>query len=35
MGTGAMVTSETVITDADGEHVVTATSTLLIGSEDA
>ncbi|GGO66057.1 UPF0336 protein [Microbacterium nanhaiense] len=35
MGTGAMLTSETVITDAAGEHVVTATSTLLIGSEDA
>ena len=34
MGSGAMVTSETVITDAAGEHVVTATSTLLIGSED-
>lgn len=35
MGTGAMLTSETVITDSVGEHVVTATSTLLIGSEDA
>ncbi|HLS92430.1 MAG TPA: MaoC family dehydratase N-terminal domain-containing protein [Microbacterium sp.] len=35
MGTGAMVTSETDVTDADGEHVLTATSTLLIGSEDA
>ena len=29
-----MVTSETHVTDADGNLVVTATSTLLIGSED-
>jgi len=35
MGSGAMVTSETRVTDADGSLVVTATSTLLIGSEDA
>lgn len=34
MGSGAMVTSETLVTDADGELVLTATSTLLIGSED-
>lgn len=35
MGSGAMVASETEITDAAGNHVVTASSTLLIGSEDA
>ena len=34
MGSGAMVTSETLVTDAHGALVVTATSTLLIGSED-
>ncbi|MGO2096951.1 MAG: FAS1-like dehydratase domain-containing protein [Candidatus Microbacterium stercoravium] len=34
MGSGAMVTSETHVTDADGNLVVTATSTLLIGSEE-
>lgn len=34
MGTGAMVSSETEITDAAGAHVVTTASTLLIGSED-
>ncbi|MGO1267215.1 MAG: FAS1-like dehydratase domain-containing protein [Microbacterium gubbeenense] len=33
MGSGAMVTSETDVTDADGGLVLTATSTLLIGSE--
>lgn len=32
-GKGAMVTSEAEITDATGEHVVTATSVLLIGGE--
>lgn len=32
-GKGAMVTSETEITDADGAHVVTASSVLLIGGE--
>ena len=30
LGGNAMVTSETVITDADGDHVVTATSTLVV-----
>ncbi|MBP2437141.1 FAS1-like dehydratase domain-containing protein [Microbacterium amylolyticum] len=34
MGSGAMVASETDITDASGAHVVTASSTLLIGSGD-
>lgn len=34
-GQGAMVTSEAEITDADGAHVVTATSVLLIGGEGA
>lgn len=34
-GKGAMVTSEAVITDAADAHVVTATSVLLIGGEDA
>ncbi|SBS71400.1 MaoC family dehydratase N-terminal domain-containing protein [uncultured Microbacterium sp.] len=33
-GKGAMVTSEAEITDADGGHVVTATSVLLIGGEE-
>ena len=32
-GAGAMVTSAAEITDADGAHVVTATSVLLIGGE--
>lgn len=32
-GAGAMVTSKAEITDADGAHVVTATSILLIGGE--
>ena len=35
MGGGALVTSDTVITDAAGEHVVTATSILLAGEGDA
>ena len=34
-GKGAMVTSEAEVTDADGDHVVTAVSVLLIGGEDA
>ncbi|WP_110589710.1 FAS1-like dehydratase domain-containing protein [Microbacterium suaedae] len=34
MGTAHMVASETEITDAEGAHVVTASSTLLIGSEE-
>ncbi|QLD11193.1 FAS1-like dehydratase domain-containing protein [Microbacterium oleivorans] len=34
-GKGAMVTSEADITDADGAHVVTAISVLLVGGEDA
>ncbi|WP_345751541.1 FAS1-like dehydratase domain-containing protein [Microbacterium rhizophilus] len=34
MGAGAMVTSETEITAADGGHIVTATSVLLIGGEE-
>jgi len=34
-GKGAMVTSEAEITDAAGAHVVTATSVLLVGGEDA
>ncbi|UWF77165.1 MULTISPECIES: MaoC family dehydratase N-terminal domain-containing protein [Microbacterium] len=32
MGGNAMITSEAEITDADGAHVVTATSVLLVGS---
>jgi len=32
-GKGAMVTSEAEIQDASGEHVVTATSVLLIGGD--
>ena len=32
---GKVVTSDTVITDAAGEHVVTATSILLAGEGDA
>ncbi|MFK4789824.1 MaoC family dehydratase N-terminal domain-containing protein [Microbacterium sp. ZW T5_56] len=31
LGGNAMVTSEATITDADGAHVVTATSVLLVG----
>lgn len=31
LGANAMVTSDAVITDASGEHVVTATSVLLVG----
>jgi len=34
MGGNAMITSEAEITDADGAHVVTATSMLLVGSEE-
>ncbi|GGH36564.1 FAS1-like dehydratase domain-containing protein [Microbacterium album] len=34
MGAGAMVTSETVIADVEGGHIVTATSVLLIGGEE-
>ena len=34
LGGNAMITSEAEITDADGAHVVTATSVLLIGSEE-
>lgn len=30
LGGNAMVTAESVIVDADGEHVVTATSTLVV-----
>ena len=33
VGKGAMVTSETEVTDAAGAHVVTATSVLVIGGE--
>ncbi len=33
-GTGAMVTSEAEITDAGGDHVVTATSVLLVGGDE-
>jgi hypothetical protein len=33
LGANAMVTSETEITDADGAHVVTATSVLVIGGD--
>jgi acyl dehydratase len=35
MGAAAMVTSESEITDAAGDHVVTATSILLVGEGDA
>lgn len=35
IGANAMVTSEAQITDAAGEHVVTATSILLIGGEES
>jgi len=34
MGAAAMVTSESDITDAAGDHVVTATSILLVGEGD-
>ncbi|HEY9310552.1 MAG TPA: MaoC family dehydratase N-terminal domain-containing protein [Microbacterium sp.] len=34
MGAAAMVTSESEITDAGGDHVVTATSILLVGEGD-
>ncbi|HKP05709.1 MAG TPA: MaoC family dehydratase N-terminal domain-containing protein, partial [Microbacterium sp.] len=34
MGAAAMVTSESEITDAAGDHVVTATSVLLVGEGD-
>jgi acyl dehydratase len=32
VGGNAMITSEAEITDADGAHVVTATSVLLVGA---
>jgi acyl dehydratase len=35
MGAAAMVTSESEITDAAGEHVVTTTSILLVGEGEA
>ncbi|WP_424419207.1 FAS1-like dehydratase domain-containing protein [Microbacterium sp.] len=36
LGGNSMITSDATITDADGRHVVTATSVLLVGSgEDA
>jgi acyl dehydratase len=34
MAGNAMITSEAEITDATGDHVVTATSVLLVGSEE-
>ncbi|MEI3848409.1 MULTISPECIES: MaoC family dehydratase N-terminal domain-containing protein [unclassified Microbacterium] len=34
MGAASMVTSESEITDAAGDHVVTATSVLLVGEGD-
>ncbi|WP_022882197.1 MaoC family dehydratase N-terminal domain-containing protein [Gryllotalpicola ginsengisoli] len=34
LGGNAMVTAESVITDEHGEHVVTATSTLVVRGED-
>ncbi len=34
MAGNAMITSEAEITDAEGSHVVTATSVLLVGSEE-
>ncbi len=34
MAGNAMITSEAEITDAAGEHVVTATSVLLVGSDE-
>jgi acyl dehydratase len=33
LGGNTMVTAETVITDTDGEHVVTATSMLMVGAD--
>ncbi len=33
VGAGAMVTTEAEMTDAAGEHVVTATSVLLVGGD--
>lgn len=33
LGGNTMVTAETVITDADGAHVVTATSMLMVGAD--
>ena len=33
VGTGAMVTTEAEMTDAAGEHVVTASSVLLVGGD--
>ncbi|MGX1702795.1 FAS1-like dehydratase domain-containing protein [Microbacterium sp. NPDC055357] len=33
LGANAMVTSDATITDADGDHVVTATSVLLVGAD--
>lgn len=35
LGGNSMVTSESIITDADGAHVVTAISTLVVRGEDA
>lgn len=35
LGGNAMITSEATITDDAGEHVVTATSVLLVGSDDS
>lgn len=35
LGGNAMITSEATITDAAGDHVVTATSVLLVGEEGA
>lgn len=35
MAGNAMITSEAEITDAAGEHVVTATSVLLVGSDES
>ncbi len=34
LGAHSMVTAESVITDADGAHVVTATSTLVVRGDD-
>jgi acyl dehydratase len=33
LGGNAMITSDATIADADGEHVVTATSVLLVGQD--
>jgi acyl dehydratase len=35
LGGNAMVTAESVMTDADGEHVVTAVSSLVVRGDDA